>query len=110
MREIPLQNIPNQEVETVINSTVFNIRLHTIRQITVADVYINRALICAGVRCVPGIPLIPLPYVAEQYGNFIFWCLDANYPVYELFGASQRLLYLSPGELSTLAATRAARG
>lgn len=110
MREIPLENTPNQEVETVINSTVFNIRLHTVGQMTLADVYINRELICAGVRCVPGIPLIPFPYVAKQSGNFMFWCLDANYPFYELFGASQRLMYLSPGELSTLAATRAARG
>ena len=110
MREIPLQNTPNQEIETVINSTVFNIRFHTVKAMTLADVYINRRLICAGVRCVPGIPLIPFPYMGQRYGNFFFWCLDAKYPVYELFGASQRLVYLSPGEIAEMRATRAAEG
>ena len=110
MREVPLQNTPNQELETIINSTVFNIRLHTIKQMTVADVYINRVLICAGVRCVPDVPLIPLPYVGRRYGNFVFSCLDANYPYYELFGASQRLVYLLPGEIAEARATRAIEG
>ena len=110
MREIPLQETPNQELETVINSTVFNIRLHTIREMTVADVYINRQLICAGVRCVPGMPLIPLRYIADTVGNFYFSCLDANYPYYELFNASQRLLYLSPSEIAAERASRAIGG
>lgn len=94
----------------MINSTVFNLRLHTVKQMTIADIYINRELICSGVRCVPGVPLIPLPYVARQYGNFVFWCLDASYPFYELFNASQRLMYLSPSELSAVSETRAGRG
>ena len=100
MREVPLQNMPNQEIETVINSNVFNIRLHTVEQMTIADVYINNVLICAGVRCVPNMAIIPFPYISESFGNFVFSCIDANYPYYELFGASQRLIYASPEEIA----------
>lgn len=108
MREIPLSETPNQEIETVINSRVFNIRLHTIGQLTVADVYINRALVCAGVRCVPGMPLIPFRYISDTAGNFFFSCLDGAYPYYELFGATQRLVYLTAAEISAERKARAA--
>lgn len=124
MREIPLLTVPNQEIETVINSTAFNIRLHTINgktyfdkwnrpdhiAITLADVYINRVLICAGVRCIPNVPIIPFRYIWEQSGAFFFSCLDASYPYYELFGATQRLFYASPDEIAEKTKTRITAG
>ena len=63
MRDIPLQNVPNQRVETTIDGVSYAIQLRTVQNLTVADVYADGKLLKGGVRCVPGQRLIPYRYL-----------------------------------------------
>ena len=101
MREIPLENIPNQGLETTIDNIDYSIQLRTIQVFTVADVYSNGKLICAGVRCVPGQALIPYKYLTQD-GNFFFYCLNDDYPNYAYFGDTQKLVYLDDAEIASM--------
>ena len=101
MREIPLSNVPNQLVETVIDGVAYSIQLRTVQSLTVADVYADGVLLKGGVRCVPGQRLIPYSYLTVG-GNFFWYCLNDDYPHYKNFGVDQLLVYLSDAELANL--------
>ena len=101
MRDIPLQNVPNQRVETTIDGVSYAIQLRTVQKLTVADVYADGKLLKGGVRCVPGQRLIPYRYLTVG-GNFFWYCLNGDYPYYTQFGVDQQLVYLSDAELANL--------
>lgn len=99
MNNITLQNIPNQEFDITLDEVDYTIRLRTVRDFTLADIEANGELLKSGVRCVPGIPLLPYKYLTRG-GNFFFMCLDGNYPYYTQFGVTQELIYISDSELA----------
>lgn len=102
MRDIPLQRTPNQVIETTIDGVEYAIKLSTVQNnMTVADVYADGVLLKAGVRCIPAERLIPYKYLTNG-GNFFWYCLNDDYPYYEYFGVTQRLVYLNDAELAAL--------
>lgn len=106
MREIPLRQTPNQRIETTIDGVAYAIQLRTATPLTIADIYANGTLVKAGVRCVPGKKLIPYDYLTVG-GNFFFYCLENDYPYYEYFGVTQRLIYLSDEEINSASSVSA---
>ena len=101
MREVPLLNAPNQRVETTIDGVNYSIQLRTVQSFTTADIYADGEILKAGSRCIPGKPLIPYPYLTRG-GNFYFYCLNDDYPYYEYFGITQKLVYLTDEEIAGL--------
>lgn len=101
MLDLPLRSVPQQLIETNINGMDYDIQLRTAQDMTLADISINGELIKAGVRCVPGQPIIPYPYLT-QGGNFYWYCLNGDYPYYENFETTQFLVYLSDDEIADL--------
>lgn len=100
MQKITLYNVPNQEFELQLDNLRYKIHLRTIRDnFTIADIYINNELVKSSVRCCPNMPLIPYAYLQQGGGNFIFQCIDGNYPYYELFNKTQNFIYLSASDI-----------
>ena len=100
MYQIELEQKPNQEISVEIENVSYRIRLHTVgKMITLADVYADGDMVSSAVRCVPGGWLIPFQYITKG-GNFVFRCIDQNYPYYTLFGKTQNLYYLSNDEIT----------
>ena len=103
MKEIPLQTVPQQRVEFDIEGVNYVLQLRTAQKMTIADIYADGELIKAGVRCVTGAPLIPYKYLSRG-GNFYWYCVDGDYPYYELFATTQFLYYLTDDEIDELTA------
>lgn len=103
MYKIELYNIPSQEFEIEFDNLRYKIHLRTIRDnFTIADIYIDNELVKSSVRCVPNVPLIPYDYLRKGGGNFLFQCLNNDYPIYTLFNKSQTFIYVTKEELDRI--------
>ena len=101
MFDIPLRGVPQQLIETTLDGVDYAIQLRTAQNLTLADISANGELIKAGVRCVPGKPIIPYDYLTRG-GNFFWYCLNGDYPYYQYFETTQFLIYLSDEEIAAL--------
>ena len=100
MIQIPITNIVNQSLTILLDENNYNIRLHTSQNITSVDITRNNIVIVEGMRAVCGTPLIPYTYLED--GNFIFVTQNDQYPIYELFGITQFLIYASQTEIEAI--------
>ena len=98
MIEIDLQQIPNQEFIRIVDNVRYRICLRSFHNLTLADVYINDVAVKNGLRCAANEPLIPYKYLTEG-GNFVFVCLNNDYPYYTKFGETQTLVYMTTEEM-----------
>lgn len=101
MKEITLQPVPQQRIETDIDGISYVLQFRTFQGMTIADIYADGDLIRGGINCVPGEPLIPYPYLTRG-GNFYFYCAENDYPYYKLFSSTQFLFYLTDAEMDEL--------
>lgn len=101
MIQIEIQKIPNQEFSVEINEVRYLLRIRTFKEMTFMDITINDELVKGSVRCCPNTLVIPYDYLTEG-GNFIWQCLNNDYPSYEKFGDTQFLNYLTDEEISEL--------
>lgn len=94
---IPLQAIPKQEFTINLEGSFYDISIKL--TVTVMSVSISRdgTRIVSNTRAVPGFPIIPYRYLED--GNFTFITANDEYPIYELFGINQFLIYASEQEL-----------
>ena len=101
MIEIEVQQIPNQEFIREIGDVRYTIKLRTFQGMTLADITADDVVLKRSVRVCPNMPIIPYKYLTKG-GNFMFFCLDADYPHYTKFGVTQQLVYLTDEELEAL--------
>lgn len=103
MNNIPLQTIPNQAFSVTLNGARFDISLHAGIGVMSASITINDIIKIENVRCTAGTFL--LPYLYEEFGNFLFFNLNNEIIFYPNFGSTQSLVYISPDDLNYLRGT-----
>ena len=97
MIEITLKAIPNQNATIVYGNYTYFFKVYTVSGgFTMVDIAENGILIAAGVLCVPNLYILPRP---ARAGNFIFQCVNSEYPNYLEFNASQKLYFVPKEEL-----------
>lgn len=91
LQEIPLQAIPNQQIDIVLNGQ--NVTLHVYLQDVnlFCEVYLGTQLIVAGRRCVHGSYLNQYP--TSLIGNLFWWDDNGLDPVYTNIGTISNLYY-----------------
>lgn len=97
--QISLANIPNQQLSFEYGGDRYTLRLSACFGCMSCDVYINDALIVAGVRVVAGAPIIPAVYQFYGKGNFAILTDDDEIPYYDQFGTTQFLIFITPEEI-----------
>lgn len=98
MIEIPLQRLPNQSFFITLDNNQWNFALKTTNGIISASVSLNGVVILSNMRCVANQIIIPSVYL--ESGNFLFLTQDFQLPYYTEFGVTQKLIYLTSGELA----------
>lgn len=103
MLTIPLQSLPNQQLDVILNQQRFTIRLITRDALTYCDIQVNGEYVVAGVKCTE-LPIIPYEYIARDIGgNFLF--VNSNsiveYPNYTKFNTVQNLIFFTIDELES---------
>lgn len=101
MIEIDVQKIPNQEFIREVDGILYDIKLRTFQGITLVDILADNVVLKRSVRALPNTPLIPYQYLTKG-GNFMFVCIDGDYPHYSKFGITQQFVYLTDEELKEL--------
>lgn len=100
MQIVPIQAIPNQQLDIVLDSVSYRIKLRTIKGVMVADIERAGVTLINGTRCLANELIIPYRYL--ESGNFIFVTKDYELPNYEQFGITQNLVFITASELETL--------
>lgn len=99
MYEIPLQKKERQTIGFRLGMDTWKITLREVQHMMIADLYRNDLLLCLGIRCIVGKPLIPYGYLVED-GKTFFFANDTEsadeYPDWREFGEKVFLRY---GEL-----------
>ncbi|MBQ2396437.1 MAG: hypothetical protein II304_05270 [Bacteroidales bacterium] len=98
MYVVDLQNIPNQEFTFVVESKIFRVQLRTIQDMTFASIFLNSEPLLYSQLCTPNNFINLYKYISAG-GKFYFECVDNEYPYYEKFGSTQRLLFYTEDEL-----------
>lgn len=106
MIEIDVQQIPNQEFIREVNNVRYNIKIRTFQGITLMDISADDVILKRSVRVCPNVPIIPYKYLTKG-GNFVFVCINGDYPHYSKFGITQQLVYLTDEELKGLSQNEA---
>lgn len=101
MIEIDVQQIPNQEFIREVDGVRYNLKLRTCQGMTLMDISADDVVLKHSVRVCPNIPIIPYKYLTKG-GNFMFVCINGDYPHYSKFGVTQQLVYLTDAELEEL--------
>jgi uncharacterized protein DUF6983 len=104
MQTIPLQAIPNQAFNILLDNHNYNIEIKEIRGLMAATIARDNVIIQSGTRIVSGTPLMPYQYQEDDAGNFIMLTANQEYPYYTQFGISQYLVYASEDELNAIRA------
>jgi len=97
MQVIPLEPIPNQSLTLVLDGNRWSLTIKQAVTSMFADIALNDQPIMQGVRFCVGTPLIPYRYL-QGFGNFLLLTDNEDLPDWQQFGASQQLVYVSPGE------------
>ena len=101
MIEIDVQQIPNQEFIREVDGVRYDLKIRTCQGITLMDITADDVVLKRSVRVSPNIPIIPYKYLTKG-GNFMFFCINGDYPHYTKFGVTQQLVYLTDAELSEI--------
>lgn len=89
--EIPLQQIPNQKIEVVINNNNLNIALYTAGDFLFIDLTVNNNIIILGAKVVNRAYINQYPYVFNDY--LFFATTDNSSPYYLTLGDITHLYY-----------------
>lgn len=100
--KIPIQAIPNQSLNVLLNQQNCTINLKTYGTYMYFDLYLNNSAIILG-RKITLTPMIIYDYLKQKFnGNFILLNDDLNQytiPFYTNFGISQSLFYYTEDEI-----------
>jgi hypothetical protein len=92
MRIVPVDPLPNQAVNFVIDENFWQLRVSTRKQTVLMDVKKNGDEIVLGARCVAGAPII-MPASLSPGAGFAFITQAGELVDYTKFGVSQFLFY-----------------
>lgn len=98
MMQIPLQILPNQQLQTIIDGYRFDIRLMSCFDVMCVDIYRDGASVVRGMRVVAQEMLIPYEYMEGGAGNFLFFTQNDDIPNYLQFNSTQFLYHLTDAE------------
>lgn len=102
MQEIPLKALPNQEIAIQLDGGLFNIILKTTGNTTSVSIALNAVQIVWNARAVANQYIIPSAY--QDNGNFMFVTSNFQLPMYDQFGVTQSLIYVTGAELGVIRA------
>lgn len=97
---VPIQNIPNQTLNAVLNGLEYRIALRTIRGFTFMSCWVNDEVLFYNQVCTPNNWVNVYNYISIN-GKFYFSCIDSEYPYYQNFGNTQNLVFLTPEEVES---------
>jgi hypothetical protein len=97
MQDVPLEPIPNQTLTLTLDGNRWTLTIKQAVTSMIADISLNDVPLMQGVRFCAGTPLIPYRYL-QGSGNFLLLVDNEQLPDWRQFGASQQLVYVSPGE------------
>lgn len=100
MKQIPLQQIPNQSFSIILDNNSWGFLIKTVEDMTVVSLTLNNVDILDSARAVAGGFIIPSLY--EEAGNFFFVTQNQELPYYTNFKVTQQLIYISAAELAIL--------
>lgn len=98
---IPLQPVPNQEFNIVLNGKDYHIALHTIQDLTYMSCWVDGKILFHSQLCTPNNWVNPYNYVSVN-GKFYFRCLEEQYPIFTQFGITQSLVFYTAEEVEAL--------
>lgn len=100
MREIPLKQIPNQEVSVQLDDGFFNLSIKTTGNSTSVSIAYNGTQIIQNMRAVSNQYIIPSAY--QEHGNFMFVTSNFELPYYSQFGLTQSLIYVTGADMAVI--------
>lgn len=107
MYQIQLPTSPNAEFTTSPNESEFTIRLRILTSgITLVSISNTKGKIVDSVRAVNGKWLIPYPYLERNGGNFRFESDNEEYPNFQNFNTTCRLMYYTQEEVDAIRAKK----
>jgi hypothetical protein len=98
MLQLPVQALPNQEFQAVLDGNSWDFIIRSTNGIMSTTLALNGAVVVQNARCVAGSFVIPSRY--EESGNFLFLTANNQLPDYTLFGSTQSVIYVSAAELA----------
>lgn len=102
MLQIPINRVPNQTLQVILDGNAYIITLKATDQQTSVSMTRNGAVVFENLRAVAGGWIIPSEY--EEAGNFFFTTQSFQYPEWSKYANTQFLIYASPAELKALRA------
>lgn len=108
MLEIPLSQLPNQELEIELNEQSCTITVTQLGNYVYFTLYLDSTLIEQGSICMPLQLILQSSQVNHFDGNFFFIDLTSDEdhqanPSYEEFGTRFKLIYMTDAELEAYA-------
>lgn len=92
--EVPLKTVANQSLSTALNEHDVDISLKTAYDMLLVDITIDGKAVCAGVKCISEMPLIPRQSELALGGKLYFKTIDGSYPTKNNVGTTNcRLLF-----------------
>jgi hypothetical protein len=102
MQQIPLQAVPNQQVQTTLDTQDCQIAVYQKSQGLFVDLNVGGTDISVGILALNGIPICPFNYAAFS-GYLIFIDTQGdNDPTYDGLGNRYQLIYLTEDEIGDL--------
>lgn len=98
---VPLQQIPNQEFNIILNGREYRIILRTIQSLTYMSCWVDGEILFYNQLCVPNNWVNVYDYISVN-GKFWFKCLDDDYPTFTQFGITQTLLFYTKDEVQEI--------
>lgn len=100
MQSIPIQQLPNQRLNVVLDGNRWDIGIRTTNGCVSVSLTLNGVEILTNMRAVAGTRIIPCKY--QESGNFVFITQNYEIPDYTQFGLTQELLYFSQSEIDAV--------
>ena len=91
---IQLDSVPNQSLSTALNDHDVDISVKSAYGLMFIDIAIDGNPVCAGVKCIPDVDLLPKPARELINGRLYFASIGGEYPSIENIGTKDcRLIY-----------------
>lgn len=95
MARLPIKQIPNQSISTIIEEINYDLVIRTIGDITYVTISIDGDVKAENVKACINQPILGYDYQHQDAGNFIFTSNDDAYPSYQNFNVSTELQYIT---------------
>jgi hypothetical protein len=91
IQTIPLRNIPNQQVTTIVNGQQITIEVYQMDSGMYCNIFLGTVLIIAGMACNNGVYINQYP--TGFIGYLFFWNINENQPNYTTLGTESFLIF-----------------